>query len=177
MTWLLIFASLAYVIFLFAVATWGDRAGSWANKISHKPVVYSMSLAIYCTSWTYYGAVGNAAVDGWAFFPILLGPILLFLFGIRILEKLVSVSKQQNITSIADFISSRFGKRRRLAVAVTAIAAVAIIPYIALQLKAVGISFAVLTESTGVMAEFSDKRAGCRCVNGYFCYVVWYPPC
>ncbi len=168
MTWLLIFASLAYVIFLFAVATWGDRLGSWANKISHKPVVYSMSLAIYCTSWTYYGAVGNAAVDGWAFFPILLGPILLFLFGIRILEKLVSVSKQQNITSIADFISSRFGKRRRLAVAVTAIAAVAIIPYIALQLKAVGVSFAVLTESTGVMAEFSIKELGAAALMAIF---------
>lgn len=168
MTWLLVLASLAYVIFLFTVATWGDRLGSWANKISHKPIIYAMSLAIYCTSWTYYGAVGNAAVDGWAFFPILLGPVLLFLFGIRILEKLVSVSKQQNITSIADFISSRFGKRRRLAVVVTAIAAIAIIPYIALQLKAVGISFAVLTERSGIMAEFSIKELGAAILMALF---------
>ncbi|WP_300319358.1 PAS domain-containing hybrid sensor histidine kinase/response regulator [Idiomarina sp.] len=168
MTWLLVFASLAYVIFLFAIATWGDRLGSWANKISHKPMIYSMSLAIYCTSWTYYGAVGNAASEGWAFFPILLGPILLFIFGIRVLEKLVSVSKQQNITSIADFISSRFGKRRRLAVAVTAIAATAIIPYIALQLKAVGVSFSVLTESTGVMSEFSIKELGAAALMAIF---------
>lgn len=168
MTWLLVFASLAYVIFLFAIASWGDRLGSWANKISHKPIIYSMSLAIYCTSWTYYGAVGNAATEGWAFLPILLGPILLFLFGIRVLEKLVSVSKQQNITSIADFISSRFGKRRRLAVVVTAIAATAIIPYIALQLKAVGVSFSVLTESSGVMAEFSIKELGAAALMAIF---------
>ena len=98
MTWILVLASLLYVVFLFAIASWGDKTNSWANKLSHRPFVYAMSLAIYCTSWTYYGAVGNAAVGGWAFFPILLGPILLFTFGIRVLKKLVSVSKQQNIT-------------------------------------------------------------------------------
>ena len=127
-----------------------------------------MSLAIYCTSWTYYGAVGNAAVDGWAFFPILLGPILLFTFGIRVLKKLVSVSKQQNITSIADFISSRYGKKRRLAVVVTCIAALAIVPYIALQLKAVGLSFAVLTESDSITSEFSLKELGAAALMALF---------
>ena len=168
MTWILVLASLLYVVFLFAIASWGDKTNSWANKLSHRPFVYAMSLAIYCTSWTYYGAVGNAAVDGWAFFPILLGPILLFTFGIRVLKKLVSVSKQQNITSIADFISSRYGKKRRLAVVVTCIAALAIVPYIALQLKAVGLSFAVLTESDSITSEFSLKELGAAALMALF---------
>lgn len=168
MTWILVLASLLYVVFLFTIASWGDQKDSWANRLSHRPFVYAMSLAIYCTSWTYYGAVGNAANEGWAFFPILLGPILLFLFGIKVLEKLVSVSKQQNITSIADFISSRYGKKRRLAVVVTTIAALAIVPYIALQLKAVGLSFSVLTENDSVVSEFSLKELGAAALMALF---------
>ena len=155
MTLLLILASLGYIALLFAVAHWGDKTNSLANKISYKPIIYSMSLAIYCTSWTYYGAVGNAATDGWAYIPILLGPFLLFIFALPLLEKLVSVSKQQNITSIADFIASRYGKRQRLALFVTLIAALATIPYIALQLKAVGLTFVVLTENTSALTQFS----------------------
>ena len=155
MTLLLILASLAYIALLFAVAHWGDKSNSLANRISYKPIIYSMSLAIYCTSWTYYGAVGNAATDGWAYIPILLGPFLLFIFALPLLQKLVSVSKQQNITSIADFIASRYGKRQRLALFVTLIAALATIPYIALQLKAVGLTFVVLTENTSAFTEFS----------------------
>ncbi|RUO80239.1 hybrid sensor histidine kinase/response regulator [Idiomarina tyrosinivorans] len=168
MSWLLVFAALAYIAFLFTVASYGDKVGSWANRISYRPFVYAMSLAIYCTSWTYYGAVGNAAVDGWAYLPILLGPALLFLFGLPVMKKLVSVSKQQNITSIADFISSRFGKRRRLAVFVTLIATLATVPYIALQLKAVGNSFAVLTESSGVLNTFSINEFGAAAIMAVF---------
>lgn len=155
MTLLLILASLAYIALLFAVAHWGDKPNSLANRISYKPIIYSMSLAIYCTSWTYYGAVGNAANGGWAYIPILLGPFLLFVFALPLVEKLVSVSKQQNITSIADFIASRYGKRQRLALFVTLIAALATIPYIALQLKAVGLTFVVLTENTSALTQFS----------------------
>jgi len=155
MTLIVIAVSLAYIALLFGVAHWGDRPNSAANRLSYKPLVYSMSLAIYCTSWTYYGAVGNAASGGWAYIPILLGPILLFLFGLPLLEKLVSVSKQQNVTSIADFIASRYGKRQRLALFVTLIAALATIPYIALQLKAVGLTFVVLTEEVNAFTEFS----------------------
>lgn len=155
MTLIVIAVSLAYIALLFGVAHWGDRPNSAANRLSYKPLVYSMSLAIYCTSWTYYGAVGNAASGGWAYIPILLGPILLFVFGLPLLEKLVSVSKQQNVTSIADFIASRYGKRQRLALFVTLIAALATIPYIALQLKAVGLTFVVLTEEVSAFTEFS----------------------
>lgn len=168
MTLLLIVAALAYVAALFAVAHFGDKTGSWANRLSYKPTVYSMSLAIYCTSWTYYGAVGNAANFGWAYLPILLGPMLLFLFGLPLVEKLVSVSKQQNITSIADFIASRYGKRQRLALFVTLIAALATIPYIALQLKAVGLTFVVLTENTTALTEFSINELAAAALMAVF---------
>lgn len=127
-----------------------------------------MSLAIYCTSWTYYGAVGNAANFGWAYLPILLGPFLLFLVGLPVVEKLVSVSKQQNITSIADFIASRYGKRQRLALFVTLIAALATIPYIALQLKAVGLTFMVLTENTTALTEFSINELAAAALMAVF---------
>ncbi|WP_417656254.1 PAS-domain containing protein [Pseudidiomarina aestuarii] len=155
MTAVLVLVSLAYIALLFAVAHYGDKPNTFANRLSYKPLVYSMSLAIYCTSWTYYGAVGNAASSGWAYIPILLGPFLLFVFALPLMEKLVSVSKQQNITSIADFIASRYGKRQRIALFVTLIAALATIPYIALQLKAVGLTFVVLTDNTSAFTELS----------------------
>lgn len=168
MTWLLVFASLAYIALLFMVAHWGDKPRSWANRASYHPLVYALSLAIYCTSWTYYGMIGSANTDGWAFFPILLGPMLLFLFGLPMVEKLVSVSKQQNITSVADFIASRYGKRQRLALFVTLIAALATIPYIALQLKAVGSSFVALTSSSSALAEFSINEMAAALIMAVF---------
>ncbi|MCC5855638.1 MAG: PAS-domain containing protein [Idiomarina sp.] len=140
----LIISALGYIALLFLIALWGERKRTLGYKISLHPWVYGLSLAIYCTSWTYYGAIGNAVHGGWSFLPILLGPALLFLFGLPIIEKLVSVSKQQNITSIADFIASRYGKSHRMALVITLIAMASIIPYIALQLKAVGLSFNVL---------------------------------
>lgn len=168
MTLLLILAALAYIALLFVVAHYGDKPGTWANRLSYRPTVYSMSLAIYCTSWTYYGAIGNAASFGWAYLPILLGPFLLFVVGLPLIEKLVSVSKQQNITSIADFIASRYGKRQRLALFVTLIAALATIPYIALQLKAVGMTFLVLTENTTALTEFSINELAAAAIMAVF---------
>ncbi|TGG91312.1 response regulator [Natronospirillum operosum] len=155
MTILLILAALAYIALLFAVASWGDRSGSTGQRWSHHSWVYGLSIAIYCTSWTYYGAVGNAATTGWTFLPILLGPILLFLFGQRLLVKLVTVSKEQNINSIADFIASRYGKRQGLALTVTTLAAAAIIPYVALQLKAVAVSFSAASGNPMLGSEYS----------------------
>lgn len=168
MTLLLIVASLTYVALLFTVAHWGDKPNTLANQISYRPFVYSMSLAIYCSSWTYYGAVGNAAADGWAFLAILLGPFLLFIFGHSLLEKLVSVAKQQNVTSIADFIASRYGKRRHLALFVTLITALATIPYIALQLKAVGTAFTVLTADSSALSQFSINELGAAVIMAVF---------
>jgi len=135
--WLLLAISVAYVALLFAIASWGDRVdvqryGRWTG-----PLVYSLSLAVYCTSWTFYGAVGSASQGGWSFLPIYLGPVLVFLLGFGLIRRIIAISKRQNLTSIADFIAARYGKARNLAVLVTVIAIVGSIPYIALQFKAI----------------------------------------
>ena len=116
-------------------------------------MVYSLSLAIYCTAWTFYGAVGEAARFGWSYLPILLGPVLLYLFAFPFLKKLTFVSHKQNITSIADFISSRYGKRPLTAPLVIMIAMLAIIPYISLQLKAIGSNFSLFVNQEGVSSS------------------------
>jgi Na+/proline symporter/signal transduction histidine kinase/CheY-like chemotaxis protein len=143
--WGLLLVSLAYVGALFAIAWFGDRYRTYPANDRMRPVVYSLALAVYCSSWTFYGAVGTAARDGAAYLPIYLGPMLLFLFGMPFLERLVRVAKRHNVTSIADLIASRFGKSSRLAAAITLVALTAAVPYVALQLKAVAMSIQVLT--------------------------------
>ena len=108
-------------------------------------MIYSLALAVYCSSWTFYGAVGSAVRDGLSYLPIYLGPILLFVFMTPFFERLVRMAKQQNATSISDLLAARFGRSPRIAVMVTVIALTAAIPYIALQLKAVAMSIDVLT--------------------------------
>jgi Na+/proline symporter len=142
--WLLLLASLLYVGLLFVVAYAGDRRPLYPRQPRLRPIVYSLALAVYCSSWTFYGAVGTAARDGLAYLPIYLGPILLFAFGFGLLQRLIQVVRQRNITSIADFIGARFGKSHGLAALVAIIAVIAVVPYIALQFKAVAMSFAVL---------------------------------
>ncbi|WP_419148564.1 PAS domain-containing hybrid sensor histidine kinase/response regulator [Pseudoalteromonas 'SMAR'] len=150
MTIILLLVAAAYIGVLFWLANWGDKTTPRALKISHHPFVYAFSLGIYCTSWTYYGSVGTAATSSWHYLPILLGPALLFIFGHGFLRKLILVSKKQNITTIADFISARYGKRQTTAVMVTMIALLATIPYIALQLKALSSSFLLLQQGEQV---------------------------
>lgn len=142
--WLLLLVSLLYVGLLFVVAYAGDRRPLYPRQPRLRPIVYSLALAVYCSSWTFYGAVGTAARDGLAYLPIYLGPILLYVFGFGLLRRLVQVVRQRNITSIADFIGARFGKSHGLAALVAVIAVVAVVPYIALQFKAVAMSFGVL---------------------------------
>lgn len=139
--WILL--AILYVLGLFWIAIWGDKESPTAKKLTRHPLVYSLSLAIYCTAWTFYGSIGEASRSGWSYFPILLGPILLYLFAFPILRKMITVSRKQNITSIADFISSRYGKRPMTAPLVILISMLAVIPYIALQLKAIGSNFAL----------------------------------
>ncbi|MUH72736.1 PAS domain-containing hybrid sensor histidine kinase/response regulator [Psychrosphaera haliotis] len=153
MTFAIFAASIVYVGIMFMLARWGDKGGALSQKVTHHPVIYSLALGIYCTSWTYFGAVGTASTQGWQFLPILLGPILLFTFGYPILAKLVTVSKKQNVTSVADFISSRYGKRQQTALIVTIIATLAIIPYIALQLKAINASFSAFSVISSIQSE------------------------
>lgn len=141
--WELFLISAAYVALLFAIAYYGDRLAALGAPRS-KPWVFSLALAVYATSWTFYGAVGRAATSGWDFLPIYLGPILVFLFGIGLVRRIVRASKRNNITSIADFIAARYGRHHGLAMLVTIIAAIGVLPYIALQLKAVAFSIEVL---------------------------------
>ena len=143
--WTILASSLGYIGILFAIASWGDRkAERHGTRLRAKPVVYALSLAVYCTSWTFYGSVGLASSSGYDFIPVYLGPALLFTVGYVVLRKIVRIGKAENITTIADFIAARFGKSQALAAVVTLFVVIGILPYIALQLKAVSTSFNVL---------------------------------
>jgi len=144
-SWILLLVSVGYAALLFAVAWWGDRRPLYPDRPWLRPVVYSLALAVYCSSWTIYGAVGSAVRNGIGYLPIYLGPLLLLLFGWRIIERLALIARSQNTVSIADFISSRYGRSRRLAALVTVIALVGVVPYLALQYKAVAMSLGVLS--------------------------------
>ena len=143
--WVIVLASLSYLGFLFAIAWYGDRRADMGRSLISNPVVYALSLGVYCTTWTFYGSVGRAAASGIGFLPIYLGPTLLFALAGFILHKMIRVAKVNRITSIADFVASRYGKSQLLGGLVTVIAVVGVIPYIALKLKAVSNSFAILT--------------------------------
>ena len=143
--WLLSSLAVAYLGFLFGIAFYGDRRRIYPLQRRLRPYIYGLALGVYCTSWTFFGAVGSAVRDGWGYLPIYLGPALVFLFGLPFIERLVEVGHLHKVSSIADFIASRFGKSRALAVLVTLIALSAAIPYIALQYKAVVASIAALT--------------------------------
>lgn len=142
-------AGILYISLLFYIAFRGDRANP-NFVLGNSGLVYSLSLAVYCSSWTFFGAVGTAASRGWDFFAIYLGPILLFLFGYRLIQRIIIISKQQNITSVSDFISSRYGKSRNIAVLVTCIAVLGSLPYISLQLQAISMAFLTVTADTSV---------------------------
>ena len=130
--------AVGYVGLLFVLAYFGDRrARVNTRSFLHSPAVYTLSISVYCTSWTFYGAVGNAARSGLEFLTIYMGPPLVFVGWWFLLRRLVRISHNQRITSVADLLSSRFGKSNRLAVLITCIAVIGIAPYIALQLKAV----------------------------------------
>jgi Na+/proline symporter len=168
--WLLLLVSLLYVGLLFVVAFAGDRRPLYPRQPRLRPIVYSLALAVYCSSWTFYGAVGTAARDGLAYLPIYLGPILLFVFGIGLLRRLLLVVRQRNITSIADFIGARFGKSHGLAALVAVIAVIAVVPYIALQFTAVAMSFGVLggTGHGAVTAGGIDSALWCAMLLAVF---------
>ena len=148
--------ALAYMAIMFAIAFYGDRR-STPLPPRMRAWVYSLSLAVYCTSWTFFGAVGQAAEQLWSFLPIYLGPILLLVGAPWVLQKMVMISKQENITSIADFIAARYGKSQSLAVVVALICLVGVLPYIALQLKGIVLGVNLLigagADAMGVRAQ------------------------
>lgn len=151
-----ILVSLLYAGLLFAVAWLGDRHAAFTQHRPVRPAVYSLALAVYCSSWTFYGAAGTAAMYGLGYLPIYLGPMLMMLLGWRLLERLATVARAQKTVSIADFIASRFGRSQRLAALVTVVALVAAVPYLALQYKAVASSLAVLAGMESTPARFAD---------------------
>ena len=140
----IIAASLAYLGLLFGIAWYADRRADTGRSVINSPLVYALSLGVYCTTWTFYGSVGRAAASGVGFLPIYLGPTLLFALGGVILHKMIRVAKANRITSIADFVASRYGKSQMLGGLVTVIAVIGVVPYIALQLKAVSGTFTLL---------------------------------
>lgn len=159
---LVIATAVAYVGLLFVLAYFGDRKAR-ADKKSflHSPAVYTLSISVYCTSWTFYGAVGNAARSGLEFLTIYLGPTIVFVGWWFVLRKLVRIGRTQAITSIADLLSSRYGKSNRLAVLITIIAVVGITPYIALQLKAITSSIqAVAASAEGARGSLTGVADG-----------------
>jgi len=142
--WVLLLVSLAYLGVLFTIAYYGDRrAAAWPGP-AKEPVIYALSLAIYCTSWTFYGGVGRAVSSGMDFLLIYVGPVLVITAGYPLLRKIITVARAENITSIADFIGARYGKSRLVAATATVLAVVGVMPYIALQLQAAALSFNAL---------------------------------
>lgn len=145
-----------YAVVLFALAWRADRHGGGQNR-NYDTVVYGLSIAVYCTSWTFYGAVGTAQTRGWEYLPIYLGPFIIFSIGRPILWRLLEMGKANNTTSIADFISTHYGKSRRLAALVTFIAVIGALPYIALQLQSVATTFDYLASSTEPQARLTGS--------------------
>lgn len=150
----LLFILIIYLSFLFVIAHWAERKANvkWTNN----PYIYSLSLAVYCTAWTYYGSIGVAANSGLSYLPIYLGPIIIVPAWIFILKKIIRISRVNKISSIADFISLRYGNSRFLGALVTVVCLSGILPYIALQLKAISETFHLVTNTRTNLLVFDD---------------------
>src|SRR6201996_7554783 len=145
--WVVVAIALAYIGFLFLVASYGDRM-RLARGAASRLLIYPLSLAIYCTSWTFFGSVGLASRTGFDFLTIYIGPMVMVGLAFPLLIRIVRLAKGQNITSIADLIAARYGKSQAVAATVALIAIVGMVPYIALQLKAVSASVGTILAQT-----------------------------
>jgi len=144
--WVIVLTSFAYLGLLFAIAYFADKRADAGRSVIASPYIYSLSLAVYATAWTFYGSVGRAAENGVGFLPIYIGPTLMIALWWIVMRKILRISKQNRITSLADFIASRYGKSALLAGVVTVIAVIGILPYISLQLKAISNSFTIVLQ-------------------------------
>ena len=153
-----------YLLLLFGLAYWAERHTQ--HPLVKHPYVYVLSLAVYCSAWTYYGSVGVAASSGLGFLPIYLGPVIAMPLWMVVMRRIIKISKQNNITSIADFISLRYGNSRFIGALVTIICLMGIVPYLALQLKALADSYAILT--------FQDTSISASIWTDYTFYVVLF---
>src|SRR5574342_1030365 len=142
----IVIASFAYVGLLFGIAYYADKRADAGRSVIANPYIYALSLAVYATAWTFYGSVGRAAVDGVGFLPIYIGPTLMIALWWVVMRKIIRISKQNRITSLADFIAARYGKSALIGGVVTVIAVIGILPYISLQLKAISNSFTIILQ-------------------------------
>ena len=164
--WVVIAVALAYIGLLFLVASYGDRTRRLGPRAAaRRLLIYPLSLAIYCTSWTFFGSVGSASRTGYEFLTIYIGPVLMIGLFSPLLLRIVRLAKAQNITSIADFIAARYGKGQAVAATVALIAIVGTIPYIALQLKAVSSSLETILAH---IAPAGDVRGRCSATSRLF---------
>ncbi|MCU0441322.1 MAG: ATP-binding protein [Bacteroidia bacterium] len=146
--WIIIACALMYLVLLFAVAYFAEFRLKIGKSVVNNPYVYALSLCVYCTAWTYYGSVGRAATQGIDFLTIYIGPTLGAALFFPVLYKIIRITKAQRVNSIADFISTRYGKNSSIASVVSLFCIIAVIPYIALQIKAISISLDVLTANS-----------------------------
>ncbi|MER8895816.1 PAS domain-containing hybrid sensor histidine kinase/response regulator [Mesorhizobium sp. M0676] len=144
--WFIVIIAVAYVTLLFAIASLGDRRSTASGPGHARPFIYALSLAIYCTSWTFFGSVGLSSERGLEFLGIYTGPVLVFVFGFPLLNRIVRLAKSEKITSIADFLGARYGKSFAVSAIATLIATIGAVPYIALQLKAISGSVGLMVE-------------------------------
>jgi Na+/proline symporter/signal transduction histidine kinase len=156
---------LTYLILLFILAYAAERREASGRSIVNNPYVYSLSLAVYCTSWTFYGSVGKAATSGLSFLPVYLGPTLIAALWLIVLKKVVRLAKTNRITTLSDFISSRYGKSLFLSVVVTAVTVIGIIPYLGLQLKAILSTFVLIS---GKDMQSPVPGLAITCILGFF---------
>ncbi|KAF0221181.1 MAG: putative GAF sensor [Geobacteraceae bacterium] len=169
---LVVGVSLFYIFLLFLVAYYADRKREQGKSIIATPRIYSLSIAVYATTWTFYGSVGKAATTGLDYLLTYLGPSLTAFSWWFLLRKIVRISKENNITSIADFISSRYGKSQWLGALVTIIAMLGITPYIALQLKAVSTTFDIICGYPFVQLPFMRGAAPLRLHSDFFTALI-----
>ncbi|MVM41112.1 histidine kinase [Spirosoma sp. HMF3257] len=157
----LLLCSLLYLGLLFSVAYWAEKRTRKGRRFIDNPYVYALSISVYCTAWTFYGSVGRASSDGIEYLTSFIGPTLGAPLWWSIQRKIIRICKTQRITSIADFISSRYGKSRMLGVMATLLCVLGAIPYISIQLKAITTSFAVLSGQplTGASGAFLSNQA------------------
>lgn len=158
-----------YGVLLFTIAWITERYGYKIKQAWWRPLVYSLSIGVYCSSWTFLGAVGQASNNGWHFLPVYLGPVLLFVFGWPFLHRLITISARNKVTSIADFIGSRYGKYQPLAATVTIVLVIGTLPYIALQLRAVDIAWnsTHLNASSILNGKFSSGLVTATIMAGF----------
>lgn len=157
---LIIGVTFGYLAMLFALAWYAERAGSHGRKLASHPWIYALSLAVYCTAWTFYGSVGRAASNGMEFMAIYVGPCLIAPLWWVVMRKVIRISKVMNISSIADFISSRYGRSANLGAMVTIFCLIGILPYISLQLKGISNSLEVLRFTEGELLRQNFNLLG-----------------